>query len=93
MNIDKIIKAIATEIDEFINDELISKAQIASYIVGSTMMRDDYDDIILVEPKIEILANTAADLEIIPAKDKFYTDYYFTEIIGLIKQIKEKYNC
>jgi len=93
MNIDKITKGIITEIDEFINDKLILKDQIASYIVGSTMMRDDYDDIILVEPKIEILANAAADLEIISAKDKFYTNYYFTEIIELIKQIKEKYNC
>jgi len=93
MDINKIIRDIITEIDEFINDDTISKDQIASYIVGSTMMRDDYDDIILVEPKIEALANTAADLEIIPAKDKFYTHYYFTEIIEIIKQIKEKYNC
>lgn len=90
---DKVINDIITEIDSFINDKAIAKDQIASYIVGSTMMRDDYDDIIIDEPLIETLANLEANLEIIPAKDKFYTDYYFSEITEIIGQNKEKYNC
>lgn len=62
-DINQVIKEIAIDIDDFINDGSITKDQRASYIVGSTMMRDDYDELILTEPAIEDLAELAAAFE------------------------------
>ena len=57
------MKEITNKIDSFINDESITKDQRASYIVGSTIMRDDYDDIILIDPEIESFAELALSFE------------------------------
>lgn len=79
------------DIDKFINDESISKEQRGSYIVGATMMRDDYYDIIVIEPEIETLAEMGADFEVTSPSNIYY-NLYFNDILEKIKEIKTKYN-
>ena len=64
MDINNSIKEIADRIDSFINSDTIKKDEIASGIIEATMMRDDYDDLILIEPALEEFAELAASFEV-----------------------------
>lgn len=64
MDINKIIKEITSDINKFIDGKTMSKDSIASFIVGATMTRDDYDDVIKLEPLVGVLAEMSAAFEI-----------------------------
>lgn len=91
MDINKIVKEIINNIDRFIDNTTMPKDQIASYIVGATMMRDDYDDIIAIAPEIEELAEMASDFEV-TSPNNIYINQYYEDMLKTIEKIKYKYD-
>jgi hypothetical protein len=55
------------------------------------MMRDDYDDIIIIEPEIEKLAEMASDTEAAYPYNSIEMNERLNKITWEIKNIKKKY--
>lgn len=57
------LQEIIRKVDRFIYDDSIEVTKIASYVVGATMMRDDYWDIIEIHKDLEEFAELGLSTE------------------------------
>lgn len=86
----KQMQEIIRDVEKFIYDEAIPPTQIASYVVGHTMMRDDYWDIIEAEDQLREFAEMGANTEVLG------DDYEFIEselkyLRSAFERLKAKY--
>lgn len=64
------LQAIISRIEEILSSNTGTSADaIGSYIVGATIVRDDYDHLIHEYPELEIVAEQAAELETLQGDD------------------------
>ena len=90
MNINIVIEEIIENINKFINKDDMALDEKASFIMGATMFRDDYDDIKKIEPLIEELAEMASDFEVY-YPNHGYNPEDFLCILEKIDQIRNMY--
>lgn len=85
----KRVQELIQDIEKFIYSDN-NPQKIASYLLGVTMFRDDYDEIIKNYPEIEKIAEQASDLES-EKDDSQYLMYDLTKIRFEFERMKIRY--
>lgn len=86
---EQLVIQIIIDVEKIVSTGSETLQQRGSYIMGATMFRDDYDDIIVFEPMIEELAESASNLEI--EKNEKYAQFKYDQILYILYKIKTKY--
>jgi hypothetical protein len=84
------LQPIIEKVEHILSDAETDIPQRGSYVVGATMMRDDYFDLIEKYPELEWLAEAGADTETHRVDDPLI-EYDLNHMKHLASEIKQKY--
>ena len=83
------VQQIVNRIDEILkNEQNQSLDMIGSYVVGETIVQDDYEEIQGTYPLLEKVAELGAELETL--KDSKYSSAVYDDMIDTFNQLKRE---